>query len=115
MYKYFPHTESDITDMRGRIGVSSLDDLYAEIPESIRFDKEYNLKKSMSEDEVRVYFKNLGALNHPLISFAGDGAYDHYSPAVIGQLIARSEFLTAYTPNPKSRKGRCNIYSSSKV
>ena len=98
MYKYFPHTESDITEMLGRIGVSSLDDLYAEFHESIRFDKEYNLKKSMSEDEVRAYFKNLGALNHPLISFAGDGAYDHYSPAVIGQLIARSEFLTAYTP-----------------
>lgn len=98
MYKYFPHTESDISEMLGRIGVSSLDDLYAEIPESIRFDKDYNLKKSMSEDEVRAYFKSLGAQNRPLISFAGGGAYDHYSPAVIGQLISRSEFLTAYTP-----------------
>ena len=98
MYKYFPHTESDIAEMLGRIGVSSLDDLYAEIPEGIRFDKEYNLKKSMSEDEVRAYFKSLGAQNRPLISFAGGGAYDHYSPAVIGQLISRSEFLTAYTP-----------------
>lgn len=98
MYKYFPHTESDISEMLGRIGVSSLDELYAEIPESIRFDKDYNLKKSMSEDEVRAYFKSLGAQNRPLISFAGGGAYDHYSPAVIGQLISRSEFLTAYTP-----------------
>ena len=50
MYKYFPHTESDIAEMLERIGVASLDDLYAEIPESIRFDKVYNLKKSMSED-----------------------------------------------------------------
>ena len=98
MYKYFPHTESDIAEMLERIGVASLDDLYAEIPESIRFDKDYNLKKSMSEDEVRNYFKELGNLNHPLTVFAGGGAYDHYSPSVIGQLIARSEYLTAYTP-----------------
>ncbi|WP_286007974.1 aminomethyl-transferring glycine dehydrogenase subunit GcvPA [Barnesiella viscericola] len=98
MYKYFPHTESDIAEMLERIGVSSLDDLYAEIPESIRFDKDYNLHKSMSEDEVRSYFKELGNLNRPLISFAGGGAYDHYSPSVIAQLIARSEYLTAYTP-----------------
>ena len=95
MYKYFPHTESDIAEMLERIGVSSLDDLYAEIPESIRFDKDYNLHQSMSEDEVRSYFKELGNLNHPLISFAGGGAYDHYSPSVIAQLIARSEYLTA--------------------
>ena len=98
MYKYFPHTESDIAEMLERIGVSSLDDLYAEIPESIRFDKDYNLHQSMSEDEVRSYFKELGNLNRPLISFAGGGAYDHYSPSVIAQLIARSEYLTAYTP-----------------
>ena len=52
MYKYFPHTEADISEMLGKIGLSSLDELYAEIPENIRFDKDYDLKKSMSEDEV---------------------------------------------------------------
>ena len=56
MYKYFPHTEADISEMLGKIGLSSLDELYAEIPENIRFDKDYDLKKSMSEDEVRNSF-----------------------------------------------------------
>ena len=45
MYKYFPHTEADISEMLGKIGLSSLDELYAEIPENIRFDKDYDLKK----------------------------------------------------------------------
>ena len=95
MYKYFPHTEADISEMLGKIGLSSLDELYAEIPENIRFDKDYDLKKSMSEDEVRNYFRELGKTNKKLIPFAGGGAYDHYAPAVIGQLISRSEYLTA--------------------
>lgn len=98
MYKYFPHTEADISEMQGKIGLSSLDELYAEIPENIRFDKDYDLKKSMSEDEVRNYFRELGKTNKKLIPFAGGGAYDHYAPAVISQLISRSEYLTAYTP-----------------
>ena len=98
MYKYFPHTEADISEMLGKIGLSSLDELYAEIPENIRFDKDYDLKKSMSEDEVRNYFRELGKTNKKLIPFAGGSAYDHYAPAVIGQLISRSEYLTAYTP-----------------
>ncbi len=98
MYKYFPHTDADISQMLEKIGVSSLDDLYAEIPERVRFDKEYDLGHSMSEEEVRNYFKELGAANRSLISFAGAGAYDHYAPAVINPLISRSEFLTAYTP-----------------
>ncbi len=98
MYKYFPHTEADISAMLEKIGVSSLDDLYAEIPESIRFDRDYDLPRSMSECEVRDYFRELGNQNRPLVSFAGAGAYDHYAPSVISQLISRSEFLTAYTP-----------------
>ena len=58
MYKYFPHTEADISEMLGKIGLSSLDELYAEIPENIRFDKDYDLKKSMSEDKSETTFGN---------------------------------------------------------
>ena len=87
MYKYFPHTEADISEMLGKIGLSSLDELYAEIPENIRFDKDYDLKKSMSEDEVRNYFRELGKTNKKLIPFAGGGAYDHY--AQIGRASCR--------------------------
>ncbi len=98
MYKYFPHTDADISQMLEKIGVSSLDDLYAEIPERVRFDKEYDLPRTMSEEELRNYFKELGEENRSLISFAGAGAYDHYAPTAITPLISRSEFLTAYTP-----------------
>ena len=115
MYKYFPHTEADISEMLGKIGLPSLDELYAEIPENIRFDKDYDLKKSMSEDEVRNYFRELGKTNKKLIPFAGGGAYDHYAPAVIGQLISRSEYLTAYTPyQPEISQGTLQYIRVSK-
>ena len=97
-YKYFPHTEEDINAMLSRIGVSSLDDLYAEIPDSIRFKGDYDLPSAMSEIEVRRFFDTLCARNKTMICFAGAGVYDHYTPALIPQIIGRSEFLTSYTP-----------------
>ena len=97
-YKYFPHTESDIREMLGKIGVERLDDLYAEVPESIRFQGDYQLPSAMSEMEVRQLFERLGSQNRQLTCFAGAGVYDHYTPAVIPSLLSRSEFLTSYTP-----------------
>ena len=97
-YKYFPHTTEDIRAMLQRIGVRSLDDLYTDIPQEVIWKKEYDLPPSMSEEEVRGFFSQLGRRNTPLTVFAGAGAYDHYAPAVIAQLLSRSEFYTAYTP-----------------
>lgn len=97
-YKYFPHTEEDIKAMLERIGVDSLDDLYADIPDSIRFKGDYDLPSAMSEIEVRRFFESLSAKNKPLVCFAGAGVYDHYTPAVIPQIVERSEYLTSYTP-----------------
>ena len=98
MFKYFPHTEDDLQAMLSRIGVESLDALYAQIPEAIRFSGDYQLPESMSELEVRQLFEQLGQQNKPLTCFAGAGVYDHYTPAVIPQLLQRSELLTSYTP-----------------
>ena len=98
MYKYFPHTEADLQAMLERVGVKSLDDLYAEVPETIRFRGDYQLPEEMSEMEVRQLFEQLGRQNTPLVCFAGAGVYDHYTPAVIQQLLQRSELLTSYTP-----------------
>lgn len=97
-YKYFPHTEEDVKAMLERIGVDSLDDLYADIPDSIRFKGDYDLPSAMSEIEVRRFFESLSAKNKPLVCFAGAGVYDHYTPAVIPQIVERSEYLTSYTP-----------------
>jgi len=98
MFKYFPHTDNDLQAMLERVGVDSLDALYAQISESIRFRDDYKLPSEMSEMEVRQLFEKLGSLNQPLTCFAGMGVYDHYTPSVIPQLLQRSEFLTSYTP-----------------
>ena len=97
-YKYFPHTEDDLKEMLAKVGVKSLDDLYAQIPESIRFKGDYELPWGASELEVRQVFEKLGFENKQLTCFAGMGVYDHYTPSVIPNLLQRSEFLTSYTP-----------------
>ncbi|SEW26074.1 glycine dehydrogenase subunit 1 [Prevotella sp. khp7] len=97
-YKYFPHTEDDLQAMMAKVGVDSLDGLYAQIPETIRFKGDYEMPLSMSEQEVRQVFEKLGNENRQLTCFAGMGVYDHYTPSVIPSLLQRSEFLTSYTP-----------------
>ena len=97
-YKYFPHTDGDLQAMLEKTGVESLDRLYAQIPESIRFRGDYNIPSAMSEMEVRQLFEKLGSQNEQLTCFAGYGVYDHYTPSVIPSLLQRSEFLTSYTP-----------------
>ena len=97
-YKYFPHTEEDLKAMLEKVGVESLDGLYAQIPESICFKDDYDLPSEMSEMEVRQQFEALGSQNQQLTCFAGHGVYDHYTPSVIPNLLSRSEFLTSYTP-----------------
>jgi len=97
-YKLFPHTESDLQTMLHTVGVDSVDALYADVPEQIRFRGDYQLPSEMSELEVRQLFEQLGSQNKPLTCFAGAGVYDHYTPSVIPNLLSRSEFLTSYTP-----------------
>ena len=97
-YKYFPHTSDDLQAMLAKVGVESLDGLYAQIPESIRFKGDYELPRAASEMEVRQLFEKLGEENKQLTCFAGMGVYDHYTPSVIPSLLQRSEFLTSYTP-----------------
>ena len=97
-YKYFPHTEEDIKEMLARIGVKSLEDLYGEVPQSVRFRGDYDIPEEKSEQEIRTFFDKLGHKNHQLTCFAGAGVYDHYTPSIVPNLIERSEFLTSYTP-----------------
>ena len=97
-YRYFPHTADDLKAMLEKVGVNSLDELYAQIPESIRFKGDYQIPSEMSEIEVRRLFEKLGSQNHQMTCFAGYGVYDHYMPAVVPSLLQRSEFLTSYTP-----------------
>ena len=95
---YFPQTDEDIRIMLDRIGVSSLDDLYSDVPADFIFKGEYDLPSAMSEQQVREYFEGLASRNTKLKVLVGQGAYDHYVPSVIPYITSRSEFLTAYTP-----------------
>ncbi|MGN1243726.1 MAG: glycine dehydrogenase, partial [Alloprevotella sp.] len=96
--QYFPHTSDDIQAMLDVIGVSSLDELYAEIPEELKLHGELHIPSAKSEMEVRQIVGDMAAANKPLIPFAGAGAYDHYTPSVIPYITQRSEFSTSYTP-----------------
>lgn len=95
---YLPHTDADIRSMLDRIGVGRTEDLYSDVPAEFLKEGDLALPDALSEQEIRAYFADLEAMNARLTVFAGAGAYDHYTPAVIPCLCSRSEFLTAYTP-----------------
>ena len=96
--RYIPHTDEDIRQMMKSVGISSIDELYADIPAEVIFGRDYMIPSEMSEIEIRKHFDELASKNEKLIVFAGDGVYDHYAPSVIPHLLSRSEFYTAYTP-----------------
>ena len=94
-------TEEDKQEMLKVIGVDSIDDLFQDIPESVRFKGEYNIKKAISEPELEKELTKLSYKNvnlQQVNSFLGAGVYDHYIPAIVDAVISRSEFYTAYTP-----------------
>lgn len=97
-FKYFPHTPGDIAEMLARCGVKDIDALYSDVPEEVRLKGDYDLSEAKSEAELRAWFAALGKKNTPLTCFAGAGVYDHYIPAVVPSICARSEYLTSYTP-----------------
>ena len=96
--KYIPHTPDDIRAMLDVIGVSSLEDLYAEVPEELKLHRELDIPQSKSEIEVRRIIRAMGDKNRKLVPFAGAGVYDHYVPSMIPYITSRSEFSTSYTP-----------------
>jgi glycine dehydrogenase subunit 1 len=99
--RYLPLTEADRSDMLARIGVSSIDELFADIPADKRLIKLPHLSLRKSEMEVERLLGSLAAKNTPASSvpfFVGAGAYKHHVPATVDHLIQRSEFLTSYTP-----------------
>ena len=97
-HRYLPQSDNDIREMLSVVGCSDVDELYADIPESIRFKGDYDLPQGMSEMEVRARIDSMGAANRQLLCFAGAGVYDHYTPAVVADIVRRSEYLTSYTP-----------------
>ena len=101
MHPYLPNTEQEIKAMLDTIGVKSTDELFEDIPASLKLSRKLNLSDSLSEFEIRKHFKELASKNTSIedkVCFLGAGIYDHYIPSVIPQLISRAEFFTSYTP-----------------
>ena len=100
-HRYLPMTELDKQEMLERIGVSSIDELFADIPEKVRFQGLYNIKEAKSEAALMKELAQLAAKNKDTacnVSFLGAGVYNHYKPVIVDHVISRSEFYTAYTP-----------------
>src|SRR5687768_7261861 len=97
---YTPNTEAQRQEMIEATGLKKLEDLYREVPASVRNPK-INLPAPMSEPELLGEMRRLSELNADAAHYAtflGAGAYNHFSPSVVYRIISRSEFLTAYTP-----------------
>jgi glycine dehydrogenase subunit 1 len=113
MSRYTAVTEQDLEEMLGAIGVGSLDDLFADIPEGVRLGRDIDLPDGRSEQEVYEHLAALAARNvhaEAEVSFLGAGMYDHYVPALIDTLLGRSEFLTPYTPyQPEVSQGGLQV------
>ncbi len=99
--------------MLAAIGVSSIEELFASIPSSVRFDGSLALPAGRSELEVFAHLRDLAAANvsaEDELTFLGAGMYDHYVPAAIDMLMERSEFLTPYTPyQPEISQGGLQV------
>ena len=109
MTRYIPITDADRKAMLETIGVSDVDCLFSDIPESVRLKGLLNLPKGMSEPEVVRDLKKIAAMNKhcdELTCFLGGGIYDHFIPAVVDNIVSRGEFTTSYTPyQPEMAQG----------
>src|ERR1700730_3348465 len=87
--------------MLASLGMTKIEELFADVPEQIRFQRRYEIQDEMSEMILKRHLQQLAGKNVDLdssISFLGAGAYHHYIPTVVDSIISRSEFFTAYTP-----------------
>lgn len=94
---YSPHTPADREEMLRAIGVSSIEDLLAQVPADLQATP-LDLPPALGEAELMAHARGLAAKNRALACFAGAGAYDHFIPAAVKALVRRGEFLSAYTP-----------------
>jgi glycine dehydrogenase subunit 1 len=107
--RFLSLTEADREEMLEAIGVTSLDELFEQIPRGVRFDRELALDPALSEPELVTHLEELASRNAHAgveLSFLGAGIYDHYVPAVVDAILSRGELLTAYTPyQPEMSQG----------
>jgi len=106
---YLSLTDRDREEMLAAIGVSSVEELFDQIPAGVRLGRELDVEPELTEQEITALFERLAVRNAHTgseLSFLGAGIYDHYVPAVVDAVLSRGEFLTAYTPyQPEMSQG----------
>jgi glycine dehydrogenase subunit 1 len=106
---YLSLTDADREEMLATIGVSSVDELFEQVPVGVRLDRELDVPPALGEAELVRHIEELAARNVHIgaeLSFLGAGIYDHYVPSVVDVVLSRGEFLTAYTPyQPEMSQG----------
>jgi glycine dehydrogenase subunit 1 len=104
---YLSLTDADREAMLATVGVSTIDELFADIPPGVRFDRALDVPPALTEAELQRHMEELAAKNAvEEICFLGGGIYDHYVPAVVDAVLQRGELLTAYTPyQPEMSQG----------
>lgn len=101
MHRYIPNNGAPLEEMLNKIGISSMDDLFKDIPQELQFKGDLNIPGALSEMELLEKTTKLAGKNKStdnLTCFLGAGVYDHFVPLVIDHIVSRSEFYTAYTP-----------------
>ena len=104
---YLSLTDADREAMLAEIGVASVEELFRDIPEAVRFGRELDIAPALPEAELQRHLEELAAKNVvDEVCFLGAGIYDHYVPAVVDAVLQRGELLTAYTPyQPEMSQG----------
>ena len=100
MHRYIPNNGALLDEMLKDIGISSMDELFRDIPQDLQFKGDLNIPGALSEMELLEKTTKLAGLNKSsdqLVNFLGAGVYDHFVPLVIDHIISRSEFYTSYT------------------
>ncbi len=100
-HRYLPMTDQDQADMLAAVGAETIEDLFADIPQAVRYNGVLPMSKRLGEPELLKHMRDLSGRNADFdryTSFLGAGLYDHHIPVVLNHVISRSEFYTAYTP-----------------
>ncbi|MBI1753740.1 MAG: aminomethyl-transferring glycine dehydrogenase subunit GcvPA [Acidobacteria bacterium] len=110
-HPYIPNSEPGVkAAMLAAVGAGSMDDLYGDIPEALRFRGKLNLPEAIpAEAQLKRTIERMLAKNtscEEAVSFLGAGCYNHYVPAICDEITRRSEFLTAYAGEPYEDFGR---------
>lgn len=95
---FIPHTQKEIDDMLQVIGVTSIEQLFSEIPEALKLKKKLDLESGMNEMQVSALLQSKAKKNKILENYLGAGSYEHYIPACVWDIATRGEYMTAYTP-----------------